>query len=810
MRPTVRLEDVTLKPQDLGIGKLFERVRDAMIVADATTGRIVLWNPAATEIFGYSSSEALGMSVEDLVPSHLKERHRAGISRYRDTSHGPYIDSNTVLDLPAVRKTGEEIRVELTLSPIEPTLDSEAKGRFVLAILRDVTERKRAEEEVRRLNEQLEERVAQRTAELEAALAELRDSEERYRLLVEGAQDYAIFMLDPQGHVATWNEGAERLFGYQGEEIIGKPGSLLFVPEDIRSGAPEREREKATEEGRAVDDRWHVRKDGSQFWASGFVRPVRDEAGILRGFAKVARDITVHKKIEDKLRESEERFRATFEQAAVGVAHVSTDGRLLRVNDKLCEIFGYTREEMLGLTLQDLAYPEDHYADLEQVRWVLAGKTESYSMEKRYLRKDGSLVWANLAVSLVRDLSGDTEYFIGAIEDVTERKRAEEELRKSESSLSAAQRIAHLGNWDYDIGRDEAYWSDELYRIFGFAPQAFVPTYKKFLDLVHPNDRDILRREVRAALYGGHERGHSSVDYRAVRPDGEVRFVSTHYQVVHDASKRPVRLIGTIHDVTERKEAEEKIRRLNEELEQRVRQRTAQLEEANRELESFSYSVSHDLRAPIRHIGGFTQMLQQRAGPSLDEISLRYLNTIVQSTDRAGELIDALLSFSRTSRAEMRPTVVDMNRLVREALEDLRFETDGRSIDLKIEALPEVRGDPRMLRLVLQNLLSNALKYARPRERAVIEVGSTIGEGEAVFFVRDNGVGFDEAYADKLFGVFQRLHRAEEFEGTGIGLATVWRIVQRHGGRVWAEGCVGEGATFYFSLPLPHEPGNEL
>jgi PAS domain S-box-containing protein len=791
-----------VRKEDLSIGELFERIRDAVIVADAETQRIVLWNPAATNIFGYAASEALELRVEALVPEYLRDQHRAGIARYAQTGRGPYIDSHTPLELPALRKDGEQIYIELSLSPIRSVDETAGKGRFVLAIVRDITERKRAEEA-------------------------LRESEERFHGLAQNALD-VVMVTDVEGTIRYVSPSVERVLGYRPEEQIGTSAADYVHPDDLKKGLDALSEAVSKPGVHPVAVETRVRhKDGSWRCLEGMANNLLDDPAV-EGVVFNHRDVTdrkaaeeevrrlnenlekrvaertaqleatlgEHERAEEVVRESEERYRAVVEEAAEGILLVDVNTkRILDANAAYQNLLGYIDKEILGLTLYDMVpYSQedmDCYVErvLEQRRYI--------SGERRHRRKDGSLVSVEVSANVIS--YGGHEAICIVVRDITERKQTEE-VRSRLAAIVDSSDDAIIGKTLEGIITN---WNRGAEKIYGYSAEEAVGRPISMLVPAYLPDEipEILKK---ISL------GEGIIHYETVRvtKGGKRLDVSLTISPIKDSQGNIVGASTIARNITERKQAEEEIRLLNEQLEQRVRQRTAQLEEANKELESFSYSVSHDLRAPLRHIGGFAELLQKKAASTLDEAGQRYLETILDSAKHAGVLIDNLLTFSRMGRAELHRADVDMNRLVRQVLDDLKLETAGRSIDWKIGELPEVQGDPSMLQLVMTNLLSNAVKYTHNRDEAVIEVGSKSDGDEAVFFVSDNGVGFDMQYVDKLFGVFQRLHHAEEFEGTGIGLANVQRIVNRHGGRTWAEGSVGSGATFYFSLPWLTERRN--
>ncbi len=403
-----------------------------------------------------------------------------------------------------------------------------------------------------------------------------------------------------------------------------------------------------------------------------------------------------------------------------------------------------------------------------------------------------------------------------ALRIALERRRAEEDrrlkaelerrvaertvaLKESEQRLNLALDSAQMGAWDLDLIADKAVRSLRHDQIFGY--DSLLPEWGAGIFMTHvvPEDRE----QVKQCFENAFATGSFKMECRIIRRDGALRWIEAEGRAYRDEKGQPVRMMGVVADITERKNAEEQISALNTDLELRARQ----LEVANKELESFSYSVSHDLRSPLRAIDGFSRLLQEDHDDKLNDESRRLLGVIRDSSQKMGQLIDDLLAFSRLGRKPLSNAGIDMNRLVKDVLSEMGTAS-GRLPELMLGALPMAHGDAVLVKQVWFNLLSNAVKFSGRCEQPVIEVSGRENGEENIYSVKDNGAGFDMRYYDKLFGVFQRLHRTEEFAGTGVGLAIVQRVVLRHGGRVWAEGKVDEGAAFYFSLPRGKPDGH--
>ena len=412
---------------------------------------------------------------------------------------------------------------------------------------------------------------------------------------------------------------------------------------------------------------------------------------------------------------------------------------------------------------------------------------------------------------LTRDEMGMLAHaFNEMLESIQERESAlhsvNEALSESEERLNFALEKSHTGGWEFDLEGRSMRRTLEHDRIFGYDSLLPQWTYDMFLEHVLPEDRPEVDRGFREAIKTKKE---WAFECRIRRSDGEERWVWGVCEYQRDEGGLKESMAGIVQDITTRKQAEEEILQLNASLEERVRERTSQLAAANKELEAFSYSVSHDLRAPLRAVDGFSRMVVEDYSERLDDEGRRMLGVIRSETQRMGRLIDDLLAFSRLGRQEMEHAPIDMRGMAQAVFDELvAQEAPDRKLKLDLHPLPTVHGTQMMIRQVWVNLISNAIKFTKGRDVGEIEIGTQAGEDDVpIFYIKDNGAGFDMRFADKLFGVFQRLHSAEEFPGTGVGLALVQRIVQRHDGRVWAEAEVDHGATFYFTIPNPnHEP----
>jgi PAS domain S-box-containing protein len=593
------------------------------------------------------------------------------------------------------------------------------------------------------------------------------------RLLIDNLVDYGIVMLDLEGIVLTWNMGAERISGHRAADIIGKPFALLYLPQDIAAEKPRVELEVARADGRFEEEGWRARKDGSRFWANVVLTAIYDEKGIIRGFGQVTRDLT-------ERRAAEARYRLLVESVRdYAILTLDLDGTVRSWNAGAEAIKGYKSSEIIGKNFRQFYTQPDLDRDYPTYELKQAIATGRYEDEGWRVRKDGTRFWANVVITPLRDESGELIGFSKVTRDLTDRRRAEEKLRQSEERI----RLMVGSVKDYAIimldpqGRIVS-WNEGAERIKGWTAKEIIgESFERFYSA-----EDIAAGKTRHELEVATATG-SFEDYGwRVRKDGTRFWANVVITALRDETGTLKGFSKVTRDITERKSAEEALRKAYEEL------------------ESFSYSVSHDLRAPLRSMDGFSDELLEMYKDKLDARGKDYLGRIRQSAQRMARLIDDLLNLSRLGRTKLNRETVDLSELARKIASDLRHADPERQVEMVIAPGMVAEADPTLIRVVLENLIGNAWKYTSRRPTARIEVGVDRQHGSPIYFVRDDGAGFDMEYLPKLFGAFQRLHHDDRFPGTGIGLATVKRIIHRHGGEVTAMGAVEKGATFTFTL----------
>ena len=616
---------------------LIETIGDAILLLDRD-GYIQYTNPAAAALTGYSAEELFNLPLYRLYNSN-EDNIKAEYELRMALKKGKFVAEGWKR-----KKDGSLFWSELTICPILE------KGTLTgySCLLRDTSERKKNE-------------------------LELRASEERFRLMVEGVKEYAIFMLDPTGHIISWNDGAKRLKGYNSNEIIGKHFSIFYTAEDLDTKKPERELKIAIATGKYEEEGWRIRKNGSLFWANIVITALFNEQNKHIGFSKVTRDLTERRDNDEQLRQSEERYRALVEQLNdYGILMLDEKGRIVSWNEGAKRINGYTAEEIIGKYFS-IFYPEEDLINGKPTHELKVARAEGkYEEEGWRLRKDGSRFWASVVITAVYNNRGTHIGYSKVTRDLTERKEAERALRES---------------------------------------------YERYRQLAE-----------------------------------ELKIANT------------------------------------------------ELQYANQELEQFTSIVSHDLQEPVRTIKSFLQLIDMKLGQQQYENLKTYIDKSINAANRMRELIQNLLHYSQLNKTDVVVQKISVLDVVNEALQNLKTAVDVSRAQITIEnEVEEVEGDRVQLVQVIQNLLSNALKFTNEENPKVL-IRCREEDGHVRFSVTDNGIGIAEADQAKVFEIFRRLHTKKDYPGTGIGLAICKKIVDRHRGRIWPESEPGKGTTFYFTI----------
>jgi PAS domain S-box-containing protein len=813
-----RAEEDLRQSRDL-YRSLFENNPQPMWVYDLETLSFLAVNDAAIARYGYSREEFLHLTIADIRPPEDIPRLVDNVARVTEG----YDEAGSWRHR---KKDGAVIEVEITSHTL---MFNGRRAELVLAI--DVTERNRLEERTRNLT-----RLYAVLSQVNQAIVRLKSRDELFGEICRVTVDHGHFLMVWIGLLDD-RTGTVRPVAHYGHEDGYLQDISITAGTDPTGKGPTasaiREGKLITSDDISTDPRmlpWrdHALRRGYRsslavpFSCRGKVIGTLNLYAALPGFftpddrellEEIGSDISFaldsmeaeqeRTHAEEALRFSEERYRLISENAGdvIWIVDIATE-TFIYVSPSVEKLRGFTPEEALGQSIKEVLTPDSYRV----ISTHLPARLAAFASGDDSVRvmthlvdqacKDGSLVHTEVVTTLLGDESGTITQMLGVSRDITERLRAEQALRESEAKFAAF--MKYLPGYAYikDAQGRHLYANAPLRRSWGTRGEEW---FGKTFNEIMPGETDFHIRENDERVVT--MRRPIVAEEPVAQPGGERTYLSSKFPIeLKDGS---LLLGGITIDITDRKRAEEQIRRLNKELEQRVADRTAQLTAANKELEAFAYTVSHDLRAPLRSIDGFSHALLEDYGKKLDEQGKQYLARVRAAAQRMGLLIDDLLTLSRVSRTEMQFTSVNLSALAKAIETELREGEPGREVEFLVAPDMVVTADAHLMQIVLTNLLGNAWKYTGKHPRACIEVGQSGESSSPVYFVRDDGAGFEPAFAGRMFTAFQRLHSQSEFEGTGIGLAIVQRLIHRHGGEVWAEGAVERGATFFFTLPSP-------
>ncbi len=778
--PVVNRRPEYLKPDEEGFRLLVDSIKDYAIFMIDTTGHIRSWNKGAERIKGYSASEVLGKHISIFYTDQEIQRGEPENNLKTTKENGRFECEGW-----RVRKDGSLFWADIVLTAL---YDEGGNLKGFAKVTRDITEQKKSVQEITQLNAELEEHIAERAEEL-------LKSEKKYRYLFE-QNPMPVWVVDQSSFkFLDVNEAAIKHYGYSREEFLSMT-ALDIRPEEEKKRFLELRRSKTS--GPHNSGIWkHIKKDGTIIYSEVIAHDIFFEDKKAR--LVLSNDVTEKVKAEEELSHEKSLLRTLIDNLPDYIYVKDTQSLHLVNNKANIQLMGASNEEeTIGKSVIDFFGPQIAKPFIEDDQRIIKTGVAIINREETIVSASGEIKYLLTTKVPIKDKDDKVTGLVGISRDITKQKEVELDLRNSKYFLEKAQKVGQIGHWISDKQTGKLTWSEEVFRIFGIDHSDFDGRIETFLNRIHPDDVEKVKSATAIAVENNQA---YSIDHRIILTNGIIKWVHEQGETIYDENGKATMLIGIVQDITERKKIENEILNLNNELEEKVITRTEQLMVANAELEAFSYSVSHDLRAPLRAVSGYSRILKENYESKLDAEGIRLLDRVIGSSKMMGQLIDDLLTFSGMGRKEVTNHSIDMKFLAESCIEELLQNNSVNKWRIHVHSLPSCEGDSGMIKQVWMNLISNALKYSAKTEKPEIEIGFKDDQFMHIYFVRDNGVGFEMEYAHKLFGVFQRLHSHEEFEGTGVGLALVKRIINKHNGDIWAEATPGKGATFYFSLP---------